>query len=201
MALTFTPTFKHLAWRDGADRVEAEGPNGFNRRFQQIEADLAALGTLIGQIGAALEALGTPPAAQPVTITLTPALVAVGDPWQHEFGAAVKPASATGASGMMPVVLPQGARVRALRATGQKTSGNLVISLRRQPLAATAAHERVVAVNPLNGQFEANVEVGDPALARVDNERFRYFLTAELDTASPTSPVKISSFGIVCVPA
>ncbi|GAB3344866.1 hypothetical protein [Modestobacter lapidis] len=40
----FVRTFEHDDWRDGVDVVQAEGIEGFNRRFDAIRGDLDALG-------------------------------------------------------------------------------------------------------------------------------------------------------------
>lgn len=207
MAVTYSPTFKHLAWRDGTDKVEAGGPNGFNRRFQQIEADLSTLSTVIALISSALDSLNAAPAAQAVITTLTPMLTPVvvnGQPataWQHEFGAAIKPAAATDAVGMMAVLLPDGVRIQSLRATGQKASGNLAISLVRHAVGATAAAEPVVSLSAPNGTFDVPPVSANAAIATVNNLLFRYYLTVQLDTASPTQAVKVSAVQIAHIAA
>ncbi len=57
---TFDQQFHHKPWRDGEDVVQAEPSatdDGFNRRFDNIERDLAALGTLFAGEIAKLEAM------------------------------------------------------------------------------------------------------------------------------------------------
>jgi hypothetical protein len=41
--------------------------------------------------------------------------------------------------------------------------------------------------------FDGPVTVANTALGKVDNNQFRYYRTVELDTASPTLPVNVSS--------
>jgi hypothetical protein len=52
--ISFTPTFEHLAWTDGLDRVTAGGDNGFNARFQLLQADLDRLADTVAEINTAL---------------------------------------------------------------------------------------------------------------------------------------------------
>lgn len=49
LAGRFAQTFEHDDWTDGESVVQADGDEGFNRRFHQVEADLASLGQEIGR--------------------------------------------------------------------------------------------------------------------------------------------------------
>ena len=50
-SFSYSRTFTHLPWRNHEDVVDAEGENGFNRRFQDLEAEFDTLGGTILQIG------------------------------------------------------------------------------------------------------------------------------------------------------
>jgi hypothetical protein len=196
MAVSYIPEFRHTDWVDNVDRVRAAGDNGFNVRFHGLEAEFEQLSDVVKKISDALDALAQVPTATPVKATLTPTLTATGDPWQHVFGAATKPPGATAANGMMSVELPQGATIQSFRATGQKGSGSLGINLRRQSLAAAANPELLVGLTPGAGPFDQTAAAPAGDVAKVDNGQFRYYITAELDSATPASTVLVSSFQI-----
>lgn len=59
--ISFSPTFKHVAWVDNRDRVAASGQNGFNVRFDAIQKDLENLSKVVGQIDTGLKAVGQRP--------------------------------------------------------------------------------------------------------------------------------------------
>lgn len=54
-SISFTPKFHHTDYVDNRDRVQAGGPNGFNARFQALEADLDKLSEVITEVSAALQ--------------------------------------------------------------------------------------------------------------------------------------------------
>jgi hypothetical protein len=198
--VSYVPAFQHTDWVDNVDRVRAAGDNGFNGRFHGLEAEFKRLSDVVKQVSDALDALAQVPVAAPVKLTLTPALVATADPWAHVFGGATKAPGATAAGGMMAVALPAGVTIQSLRATGQKGSGSLSINLRRQSLAPGANPELIVGLNPGAGPFDQTAATSPgSAAADVDNDQFRYYITAELDSATPASTVLLSCFQIVHV--
>jgi hypothetical protein len=67
--VSFTPTFHHTNYRDNRDRVQADGPNGFNGRFRALETDLSNLSTVITEVDAALKL--RPPATKLIDTTVT----------------------------------------------------------------------------------------------------------------------------------
>ncbi|MDQ1655914.1 MAG: hypothetical protein QOD41_997, partial [Cryptosporangiaceae bacterium] len=71
--ISYTPEFHHTKWVDNVDRVQADGPNGFNVRFSAIERELKQLSTVVAQINAALHVVAPPPKEQ--RLTLKPAIV------------------------------------------------------------------------------------------------------------------------------
>lgn len=199
MTVSYTPAFQHTDWVDNVDRVRAAGDNGFNIRFHALEAEFARLADVITKVSDALDALSQTPAPRPVKLTLTPTLITLTDPWDHVFGGAAKPPGATDASGMMSVALPQGVTIRELRVCGRKDSGNLSANLRRQSLAAGSTTELLVGLTLSNGNFDsATAAPGGPA-SKVDNEQFRYYVTAELDSAVPASVVQLTCFQITYI--
>ncbi|GAA4525875.1 MULTISPECIES: hypothetical protein [Nonomuraea] len=201
MAVTYTPEFRHKDWVDNVDRVRAAGDNGFNVRFHALEAEFARIADIMDKVSDALDALSQTPVPKPVKLTLTPTLITLTDPWNHVFGGADKPSGATDASGMMSVTLPHGATIRELRACGRKDSGNLSVNLRRQSLAAGSTTELLVGLTLSNGNFDSSAVAPAGAASKVDNDQFRYYLTAELDGAGSTAVVSLTCFQITCVPS
>jgi hypothetical protein len=71
----FTPTFEHQDWVDNVDRVTAGGPNGFNGRFNALQADLNQMTDVVKTINTALQA--RPPSIQLIDTNVSiPAFVA-----------------------------------------------------------------------------------------------------------------------------
>jgi hypothetical protein len=196
MAVIYTPGFQHTAWVDNVDRVQAAGDNGFNVRFHDLEDEFGALSDVVKLISDALDALSATPPSAPVRLTLTPALVATGTAWEHVAGGALKATGKTDASGMLPLQLPHGHRILAIRATGSKQSGNLSINVFRQPLTGTAAPQRIAGVDAPAGTFDLSSAPPATSVSLVDNDQFRYFLTADLDGAVATHLIALNGFQI-----
>jgi hypothetical protein len=206
----FDRQFEHTDWIDGESVVQAETDDGFNVRFHKIMDDFDALAAdarqglectaalrtslfkVIGEAQAELARLGTPAP----TLTLTPALVALSDPWAHATGGAETPAGADAADGMMPLVLPDGATLGKFRVLGRKPGGNLSVSLVRQALDANSQPDEFVTITPpdSNNGFDrsANVPAGKAA---VKNESFRYYVHAQVDGATGVT-VQLTCFQI-----
>jgi hypothetical protein len=205
MPITYNPTFQHDDWVDNVDRVQAGGPGGFNIRFHQLEDELAAVSGVVGQIDAALTALGQTPPAQTRAHSLTPQMVAItATGWEHGLGFAQKPAGATSAGGMMSVALPHNARLQSLRATGRNeasgggaAAGSLRIILRRQDVNPTSTTSEIVARVDVAGNPFDLTAAADTQFAVVDNSRFRYFLSAQLSGAQATDTIMLFSFVII----
>lgn len=199
MTLSYIPKFQHTDWVDNVDRVQASGDNGFNIRFHALEAEFALLADVIKRASDALDALAETPPATPVQLTLTPTLTTLSDPWEHVFGGARKPRPATDASGLMAVSLPHGVTIQTLRVCGQKDAGNLSVNLRRQSLAAGATTELIVGLTLSNGNFDSSTLAPSAPLSKVDNEQFRYYLTAELDSGTSNTVVQLTCFQITYI--
>lgn len=205
----FDRGFEHTDWIDGESVVQAETDDGFNVRFHKIMEDFDALAAdarqglectaalraslfkVIGEAQAELARLGTPSP----TLTFTPTLVSFSDPWAHFDGGAESPAGADSANGMMSVTLPAGATLKQFRAVGTKKDGNLDISLVRQPLGARSDPDPMVTITPSSSPGGFNEPGNVPSgKAKVDNDKFRYYVRAQLDGASTT--VQLTCFQI-----
>jgi hypothetical protein len=142
------------------------------------------------------------PPIKPVKVTLTPTLVATtAEPWQHEIGRAIKPTSAQNASGMMSIQLPHGTTIQSLRATGQKgASGKLEIKLWRQSVIGDAPQEDplIVVTRQVGdgGPFNKSEDAPTNDRSKVDNDQFRYHITAELNAAATDSIVQLTCFQV-----
>jgi hypothetical protein len=194
----YTPTnFGWQDWTDNVDRVQAGGNNGFNARFQALQAEFPLIADVIAQLNAAIAALSQPPPST-ATLTLTPNLLTTAaNGWAYLPGVAVKPPTQTAAHGMMPVELPNGATVQTLKATGIVTgAGSLRIALVRQSVAGDAsASDQIVQLTPTGNPFSLTGNASAP-FATVDTTQFRYYLTALLDNAAAGDTVQIAAFQI-----
>jgi hypothetical protein len=76
--IIYARTFRFEPWVDRLDVVSADGPRGFNKKFQDLEIEFDAIGAVVSQINTALQGGLT---IQPV-ITLSKQLTAnqVTDP-------------------------------------------------------------------------------------------------------------------------
>lgn len=199
MAIGFTRGFQHEDWVDNVDRVQAAGDNGFNQRFHGIEADLDEIGLIVDLISRALDSLSAAPAALELRESVTPAFVATsGSGWAHRNGFAEKGAGLTSAAGMTSVSLPHGARVLRLRVVGRNNGGgNLRIALMRQLVADPGAtSEQIARVEGATDPFDQSV-AADPPFQRVDDERFKYFITATLNNALAADVVNLTAMQVV----
>jgi hypothetical protein len=203
--ISYVPTFHHTDWVDRVDRVQAAGPNGMNQRFAAIDSDLKQASTVVGQVKTAIDALGVPPPAPPPgpptqhLLTFTPQLVSVTSPagWAYQGnGIPVTSVSiGTGAAdGVQNLNLPDGARLISLRAVGS-TDGpsgaatfqasivlaRILIRLNLQQPPGTTTLASVGPSGFASGPYDNTQNV--PAdLAVVDNNTFRYFLNAGMQT-------------------
>lgn len=199
MAVSFTRAFHHEDWVDNVHRVQAAGDNGFNDRFHGIEADLDRISGVIDAISRALDGLSATPAAVELRESVTPAFVATsGVGWSHANGFAQKASGQTAAAGMTSVSLPHGARILRLRAVGRNGgAGNLRIALMRQLVADPGAtSEQIARVEGTTDPFDVTL-AADPQFQRVDDERFKYFITAQLNNALAADVVAVTAMQIV----
>jgi hypothetical protein len=197
--LSFTPTFRHTIWVDNVDRVGAEGPNGMNVRFQEIESDLNQVSTVVAQIGGEIDRIRSvitpPPSSVQTRLVFTPVLQAVpgnGIPWVSQ-GPGVPGAQATvggpNVVGAMNLALPNGVRLTSL--VGHGSSGNVNggagtvnLSLNRLPLKPTIPAATATTLATASASTPGLWNPSSPAipanLAVVDLSAFRYVFTATL---------------------
>jgi hypothetical protein len=200
--ISYTPTFHHIAWLDRVDRVEAAGPNGFNSRFNAIESDLRQVSTVVTQISDEMATIGTPPQTPPPTgeqrLRLTPVLKEVLGQWEYDtFGetSLIMSPDVNISLAVMNVELPQGARLKSLTARFEfapPVNVNIVfrvsLSLSRLPLRLTVppTQQDFLASAGFTGRqqlgvFDFSADI-NPSLGEVDQDNFRYFLTADAGT-------------------
>lgn len=198
--VSFTPTFTHTPWVDNRDRVQAGGPNGFNIRFAELQADLQTLSGVVGTIDTALEALGQAPPAVSHVLTLPPQLSATaGDPaWQQDrAGYAVKPGPQIAVSGITPAVIPNQVTLSSLRASGQNSGAGLLrVSLMRARLIGAPAPADLIAQVVGNANPFDSTSAADSSKATVDTTTYRYFVLATLDGAAAADTVSLAGFQI-----
>ncbi|MFJ5302589.1 hypothetical protein [Streptomyces sp. NPDC088350] len=186
--LGYTPTFEPTDWIDNVSRITADGPNGFNVRFDAIGSDLHQAAAVVTQIDAAL--------AQPVGVTtgrqlFTPGLDLVSAPapdegWFYDETGAAHPSSRDGAGGtaVMGLSLPANIRLVSFRAIGLYAGApaTLSIALIRTPLGDASATpgklaEISTATSTLTNPYDVTLPI-DATLAAVDPETYRYCVVA-----------------------
>lgn len=198
--------FRHDDWVDNVDRVQAGGDNGFNERFHAIEAELDVIGKVVQVIDTEVSKLGDTPAQPPVRTSLSPTLVAIGAAgWSHVDGMAVKPGNAAAADGMMVVNLPHGSRIVSLRAVGSSgqaagsaANANIRIRLRRQAVVGPGGSETIATI-PIDGPndpFDVTV-AANASFERVNNDQFKYYITASVSSAGQNDPIQLRAFQII----
>ncbi|MET9085490.1 hypothetical protein ABZX77_27000 [Streptomyces sp. NPDC004237] len=185
--LSYTPTFKPTDWIDNVSRVTADGPDGFNVRFDAIASDLHQAAAVVTEIDTALaQPVGLPTGQQ----LLTPGLDLVslpgsGDGWLYdETGAAYPAVSGPDSVAVMGLSLPANVRLVSFRAVGLwfGTPAAFSIALTRAPLAnASAAPDKLAeigtATSAITNPYDITVPV-DAALAAVDPQTYRYCVVA-----------------------
>lgn len=134
--ISFDPTFKHTPWIDAVDRVAAGGDNGFNIRFQHLEADLGTVGSRFTAVSEALNSLATT-AEVARSVNIAAVLSTVGTAgWEiSQAGEASKPSDAEEAQGAVAVLLPASGVITGFRAFGTCSgTGKLKVDLVRRKL-------------------------------------------------------------------
>jgi hypothetical protein len=195
MAVSYLPQFQHTDWIDNVDRVRAAGDNGFNLRFHGLEFEFKQLSDVIKQLNDAIDALSQKPPPKPVSLSLVPILAGTGDvAWKQEEDSVLKPGGATAASGVMNVTLPSDTRIQSLRVVGIKQSGTLGINLRRQSISGATDPQRIMGVDAPTGGFDQTAAAPNTDVAKIDNDNFRYYLTADLSGAGAADLVTLSAF-------
>lgn len=152
--------------------------------------------------------LGISTDAQAVTEAFAPNFFPIGtqSPWVMNVGIADKAVN-NSANGWMPVRLPNGARIQNMRVMGRRVGATTIfeVNLVRQRIIGTAGALSGTVLTPLftadlseaGDPFNVLVDVDEPnnvsgaALAAVtedfrlvDNNKYKYMITAELNGAS-----------------
>ncbi|GAA5093510.1 hypothetical protein [Nocardia iowensis] len=195
--INFTKTFKHQPWVDARDRVTAGGDNGFNVRFQALEADLDTLEDRFQQVSAALNAVAAGGGGDRV-ITVPPLFVTTsGAPWDLSNVGTAHTLAGADASGAVQVQLPAAGVVSSLTVTG-RTIGPGVLQVTLYRIDARGAQSSIVVARvdgqageiPFTVTRSANGHRIDPASS--------YFIYADGQSGSTTSSIQINSLQVAC---
>jgi hypothetical protein len=165
----------------------------------------AAIIGLASQIGGTLTTTD-------VTTTYAPSFFPVTDAglkapeWELSLGIASKPPG-NSARGWLPVQLPDGARIKSMNVTGNRTGSVLACNvqlLRQFPGDVDNELNRVPLIlvklkKDFGGRFKLTEQI-NPTLTEevriVDNDRFQYLVTAELTNADKEALVDLYSIQI-----
>ncbi|WP_432828754.1 hypothetical protein [Dactylosporangium sp. CA-092794] len=203
--ISFAPTFEHRDWVDDVDRVEAAGPNGFNVRFRAIGSDLRQMSTVVGRVGASLDAIAANPPLPVQRLTLAPLLVrgAVGTiPWTITSGAgaqAVADPAGAPTAGNLALPLTDGVRLVSLRAVGQATNLTIGINLVRLAFGASNPDPPLASIVGDTDPFDKTVTV-DSSRAVVDLSTFRYFITATTSGVVTQRALSLGGLQVAYIP-
>ncbi|WP_030795941.1 hypothetical protein [Streptomyces sp. NRRL S-337] len=194
--ISFEPTFKHTPWVDAVDRVAAGGDNGFNIRFQRLEADLGMVGRRFTDVSAALDALAA--TAEVVrSVNIAPVLSAVGPAgWDiSTAGEASKPPESDEAQGAVPVTLPASGAITGFRAFGRCSgTGKLKVDLVRRKLTG-GAETKIVQIVAQPDQAFPPEKAPAPADAVIDAGA-SYFIVAHTDGAAKEDTMVLTGFQV-----
>lgn len=218
--VSYTPTFHHTNWVDKIDRVEADGPNGFNNRFNAIGADLRQLSTVVTQVSAALDEFHAPPDPPPQLVTFTPVFRNVpsqGSPWTTQPDgtaiADVQGGISLSFFGVMNLTLPSGVRLTSMRVLGNLIPDDILeasgtVTLWRTPIRLTAGPAAVdMIVKADTGSNFGGFDVLSTAsgqAAQIDPGTFRYFVTGTFQTPNdvfPTTSMTVETIQLAFVPS
>lgn len=144
-----------------------------------------------------------------VTMTYAPVFLPVTDggvqapQWVLALGMATRPVD-NSAKGWFPIQLPDGARIRTLTVTGNRSGNVLACSIRLMRftvLDATTVPLITVSLKDLNGEFVRSGEFSatiPPDFQIVDTGHYQYLISAELVRADPAAVVELYSFQVAC---
>ena len=192
--ISFTQTFHHTDFGDNRERVRADDPNGFNPRFNKIEADLNKLSTVVAQIDTKLNQAAVSP---PRLLTLPLSLVtpAGAQPWVISTGGEVAPAAGAGATGVLDAAIPNGATLLSFHAAGRASGVSIALTLARVPIGGTTA-QTLATVTGDASPFDKSAPV-DASVAKVATSTFRYIVQATVPALATGNVAAISTFQIL----
>jgi len=189
--ISFTQTFHHTDWVDDIDRVRAAEPNGFNARFAAIETDLAQLSAVVAEVDDVLSHAGSRQ-----RLTLPPTLVPTegATPWLlgSDGSASVVPGSS--ASGLLNVVLPNGATLLSFRAFGLARGASVSISLSRVQIGSSTP--QVLATVTGNAIPYNRVALIDPSVPKTSATTSRFLIQATVPVTPADAFVSVGAFQI-----
>ena len=209
--VNFVPTFSHDDWEDKIDRVDAEGPDGFNIRFNAIAADLHQLSTVVARTDAAITDFRTPPPPKQQVMTFNPVFgrVPPNTSWRNgaDGTAEIGVLDGGGAFGVMNLDLPDNFALTTMRVLGQIISADrgvdVTVTLSRSPLRLAASGSSTETLGSIRsfgpGSFDLQATVNSP-LGRIDTNSFRYPLTAKYVADIGQSSVQIAAVQLTFVP-
>jgi len=220
MTISYTRTISFPPWVDNVDRVQAGGDNGFNVRFQGVEAEFDAISGVVTEVSGALDGQSTQLATlqQQVSalggaisraVSVTPMLIAAGpNGWDNSTapGVARKPAGAASAYGAVGTTLPAGAQITAFRALGNNNTaagpgpgqGSLRLDLMGQKLDGSGQASIVnITVVGQAGPFDVTKNPVGSSGHDVIDAGSSYFILARLDNAAGTDNVFLTGFQIL----
>jgi hypothetical protein len=195
--VSFTQTFHHTDWVDDVDRVRAAEPNGFNARFNAIEADLQQLSAVVAEVDAVLSA--GPTGTKQRRLTLPPVLAKVAGltPWVIGSGGAASVTPGSGATGVLNLSLPNNVTLTTFRAIGEASGAAVTVALSRVALGS-ATPQQLVSVTGDTDPFDRSVQL-DPDVARTTTATTRYFVKATVPTTPATAVVRLAAVQITYV--
>jgi hypothetical protein len=216
--ISYQPEFRHATWLNFVHKVQADGLNGFNIRFDTIEKDLHAVSPVVGRIGAALNDLTaqTPPPGVEQVLALQPDLLPVppNPPWiADDNGGAVWDFTKRVGRGVLNVSLPDGALLTKFAITGDirttfvgAATFRFTVQLLRAPVRVTIPPAQPQVLAPLSFVGTIDFPLKLPLrmdqsfdiaadLGRVDLSAFRYYVVAAADvSAAPGSFARFDGF-------
>ncbi|MBB5896052.1 hypothetical protein ACFFS4_24925 [Kutzneria kofuensis] len=202
--IQFKRTFSHKPWVDTVDRVAAGGDNGFNVRFQALEADLDSLAARIDEINKALNAVA-PTVPDVITVNVNPSMNSAlpAGQWIYANGESHKDTGGL-VKGIIPLTsLPARGKVNTVRVTGSNSGTATVdVYLYRKPFGgqlpeAVASQTGIKSQTP-DGRYEIYV-TAQSNRAAIDTTNYTYYLeiTGHGDN---TNDVSVSGIQITCTP-
>jgi hypothetical protein len=199
--VTYTPGFQHEDWVDNVDRVQAGGPNGFNLRFNTIEAEFQKIEQAVQTIDTALGSLGQQVRA-PITVGLTPILLPFGanPPWSAISWSRVsggvplgtfveKPTAQDQAWGVLPLNLPNGVRLTQLKPLGEQTgAGDVNTDLFQESRTDPFTRATLVTIPGFGGGATAPTPI--PGTPTFDAAANLYYLLVRVQNAPAGSTMR-----------
>ncbi len=210
--IDYTRTFQHQDWRDNVDRVQADGPNGFNNRFHALEGEFDKLHDVIHQVSAAIETLNSL-ISRNIVLSFAPGFLPEGTQttWSiTDRGATAGPfptnpptSPPQTVNGWLPLLLPDNTSIQNITVFGRK-QGKMAafqIQFQQQVLQGSpSTTSNILQLESLvDGPFAAQFPL--PKSITVNNTTSTYMFVATWSPATPNDPTaqaQVSGFQIVC---